>query len=166
MNIITLTAEHAEAYRELRLEALLDNPDAFITTYEQEKQQPNPINSTAENLDSKDTSTVGLFNKERLVGVATLTQEKHPKFAHKGSILALYVTSSFRNQGVAELLIQKVIEGAKDLEIEVLHIAVVTNNTPAIQLYEKIGFQVYGTEHRAIKLKDRYLDEYWMELFI
>ncbi|WP_431800317.1 GNAT family N-acetyltransferase [Halobacillus andaensis] len=99
MNYRVLTGQDAKAYRELRLEALLTNPDAFLTTYEQEKQRPNPIEFTAKRLESPHTKTAGAFYNDQLAGVATLIQETHPKYLHKGSIAGVYVTPSHRQKG-------------------------------------------------------------------
>ncbi|MCP3026797.1 GNAT family N-acetyltransferase [Halobacillus sp. A5] len=166
MNIKLLTGDDAKAYRELRLEALLTNPDAFLTTYEQEKQRPDPINFTAERLDSPNSKTVGAFDQDQLVGIATLTQERHPKCLHKGSIVGVYVTAAHRRSGTAEKMMKELIEKASSFKIEIIQIGVVTNNKPAVRLYEKLGFRVFATERHAIKLHDRYLDEQWMEYFI
>ncbi|WP_431804977.1 N-acetyltransferase family protein [Halobacillus andaensis] len=63
-------------------------------------------------------------------------------------------------------LMEEIIHTAASLQIEVLHLAVVTDNKPAVQLYEKVGFKVFGSERHAIKLYDRYLDQYWMDYYI
>ncbi|MCA0969714.1 GNAT family N-acetyltransferase [Halobacillus litoralis] len=161
-----LNGQDAEAYYELRLEALLTNPDAFITTYEQEKQKPNPIETTVERLDSDLSKTFGLFSEEKLGGIVTLMKETHPKFSHKGMIVAMYVTPSFRRNGGAQLLLQELINSARALDLEQLQLSVVTENTPAKRLYEKVGFHSYGVEQKAIKLPKRYLDEEHMALFL
>ncbi len=166
MQVRELNRSDAEQYYELRLEALLTNPDAFITTYEQEKQKPDPITTTGERLENETSRTFGLFVAEKLAGVATLIRDTHPKFAHKANIVAMYISPDHRRKGGAEQLIKELIQFAKAIELEVLHLSVVTNNHPAKHLYEKIGFQTYGTERRAIKLTDRYLDEDHMELFL
>ncbi|WP_173917052.1 GNAT family N-acetyltransferase [Halobacillus sp. Marseille-Q1614] len=165
MNFRILTGKDAKAYRELRLEALLNSPDAFITTYEQEKQRPNPIESTANRLVGSQAKTIGCFADERLVGNATLLFESHPKYKHKASIVGVYVTPSHRRNKVAQLLIEECIKTAKAREIKVLQLAVVTDNQPALLLYKSTGFSIYGTEHRAVKIADRYMDEHWMEYF-
>ncbi|MFZ0369717.1 MAG: GNAT family N-acetyltransferase [Halobacillus sp.] len=166
MQVRELNGKDAEDYYELRLEALLTNPDAFITTYEQEKQRPDPLVKTAERLDSHSSRTFGLFEDGTLCGTATLVKETHPKFSHKGSIVAMYVSPGCRRKGGAALLLQEVINFSKAIELEVLHLNVVTDNTPAKKLYEKVGFQSYGVERKAIKIADRYLDEELMELFL
>lgn len=166
MNTRELTGEDAEAYYELRLEALLTNPDAFITTYEQEKQKPNPIQTTSERLNSDLSRTFGLFSEGKLRGIATLMRQTHPKFSHKGEILAMYITPSIRRKGGAAQLFSEIIKSARDLELEQLLLSVVTENEPAKALYQKVGFQSYGLEQRAIKLTERYLDEEHMVMFL
>jgi RimJ/RimL family protein N-acetyltransferase len=42
----------------------------------------------------------------------------------------------------------------------------ISDNRQAIRLYESEGFVSYGLEGRALKLGDRYLDEYMMVLFL
>lgn len=166
MQVRELNSSDAQHYYELRLEALLTNPSAFITTYEQEKQKPDPIKTTGERLDNNSSRTFGLFVEEQLAGVATLVKETHPKFAHKASLVAMYITADHRRKGGAELMIKELIQFARAIELEVLHLSVVTDNHPARNLYKKLGFEIYGTERKAIKLQDRYLDEDHMELFL
>jgi RimJ/RimL family protein N-acetyltransferase len=43
-------------------------------------------------------------------------------------------------------------------------VAVVVGNEAARNLYLSLGFAVYGTEHEALKLGNRYLDEELMSL--
>jgi RimJ/RimL family protein N-acetyltransferase len=161
-----LNANDAESYYQLRLEALLTNPDAFITTYEQEKQRPDPIETTAQRLEAETSRTIGLFKDEKLQGVITIVKETHPKFSHKGNLVAMYISPDSRRKGGAKLLVQEAINLSKALNLEVLHLSVVTDNHPAKKLYEGIGFQSYGLERKAIKLPNRYLDEEHMELFL
>ncbi|WP_163529542.1 GNAT family N-acetyltransferase [Halobacillus ihumii] len=166
MIIRPLSGSDANAYRTLRLEALQTNPDAFITTYEQEKNKPNAIETTAQRLNSDKAHTFGVFIEEKLVGNVTLQKESHQKFAHKASILAMYVHPECRGQGAGEKLLEKAIQFSKGIGIEVLQLSVVKDNLPAKMLYEKVGFHEYGVEHKAIKIKDRYLDEIQMEYFL
>ncbi|SEH95620.1 Protein N-acetyltransferase, RimJ/RimL family [Halobacillus karajensis] len=166
MQVRQLNHSDAEHYYELRLEALLTNPDAFITTYEQEKQKPAPIKTTAERLSNETSRTFGLFISEKLAGVVTLLKETHPKFSHKASILAMYLTPEHRRKGGAEYLLSETIQFAKSIGLEILHLSVVTDNHPARKLYKKMGFTTYGTERKAIKLADQYLDEDHMVLFL
>ncbi|WP_079529276.1 GNAT family N-acetyltransferase [Halobacillus hunanensis] len=166
MIIRPLSGSDASTYRTLRLEALQTNPDAFITTYEQEKNKPDAIETTVQRLNSDEAHTFGVFIEEKLVGNVTLQKEPHPKFSHKASILAMYVHPECRGQGAGEMLLEKAIQFAKGIGLEILQLSVVKDNLPAKKLYEKVGFREYGIEHKAIKIEDRYLDEILMEYFL
>ncbi|RWZ55264.1 GNAT family N-acetyltransferase [Halobacillus fulvus] len=166
MQVRELNSQDAETYYELRLEALLTNPDAFITTYEQERQKPNPIKQTAERLESDISRTFGLFSDQSLCGTVTLFREMHPKFSHKAKVVAMYITPDQRRKGGAELLLKELIAFSRGINLEILQLSVVTDNHPAKYLYEKVGFESYGTEKKAIKLPERYLDEELMALHL
>ncbi len=161
-----LNSKDAKECYDLRLEALLNSPDAFITTYEQEKQRPDPIKTFEDRLDSNESHTFGIFEDHNLKGVVTLVQETHPKFAHKASIVAMYVTPAYRRSGAGEKLMQEAINFARAINIEILQLSVVSENKPAKYLYEKMGFNGFAFEKHAIKLAQRYLDEEHMAKFL
>jgi len=50
--------------------------------------------------------------------------------------------------------------------LEQILLAVATGQTAAIQLYRKFGFEVFGTEPRALKLGSEYIDEIHMVLML
>ena len=63
----------------------------------------------------------------------------HRKDVYKGEyIVSLYVDKDSRKNGVAETLLRKVIENTREDKITVL---VGDFNTPAINLYKKLGFK-------------------------
>jgi hypothetical protein len=49
--------------------------------------------------------------------------------------------------------------------VEQVQLLVVTDNERARRLYVSEGFVIYGLERRALKLGERYLDEYLMVRF-
>lgn len=54
------------------------------------------------------------------------------------------VDPSYRRQGIAEQLIEKLIEGVKQKGAICLLLEVRASNAPAIRLYEKLGFSQVG----------------------
>lgn len=54
------------------------------------------------------------------------------------------VHPAWRRKGIAEKLIEQLIVELKGLESTVLSLEVRVSNTPAISLYEKMGFQLVG----------------------
>lgn len=162
-----LNKQDAENYWELRLQALQTNPEAFATTYEEAIKRENPIEATARNLDSESSYTFGAFNEDnQLIGVVTLVLSNLRVFKHKGSIMAMYVNPSQRGNGYAKQLLQAVIEYGKELELEQLHLTVVSTNDAAKKLYSSLDFCTYGLEKRALKFGDVYSDEEHMVKFL
>ncbi|WP_102693626.1 GNAT family N-acetyltransferase [Rummeliibacillus pycnus] len=151
------------AYRGLRLEALQDSPDAFATTYEDEIKKS--LEDYRDRLSRKDFCT---FDDGQLVGVVSLIREQARKLRHRSSIVAMYVTPEGRRKRVGKNLMQSAIQYAKQIEgIEQIYLSVVTTNTAAIKLYHSLGFEIFGTEKRALKSSDStYWDEYHMVLYL
>jgi ribosomal protein S18 acetylase RimI-like enzyme len=150
----------------IRLKALRNNPEAFGSSYEEEKDRP--VELYRQRLTSDESFTYGAFHHNQLVGTVTLVKEKYFKFRHRANIVAMYVTPENRSKGIGRLLLVEAINQAKTIgKIEQLNLSVVTTNKPAKKLYTSLGFEVYGTEKRALKLDERtYLDEHHMVLFL
>lgn len=167
MHIRTLTSSDAELYREVRLQSLRNHPDVFLSSYESEMRIS--IVTTRIRLEpSENHFTLGAFDaEERLVGIVTLFRESRPKIQHKAHVYSVYVDPGARKQGVARHLMTELIARAKVLPgLEILNLTVTSGNGSAKGLYESVGFVCYGTEPKAMKLGDEYLDEDLMYLML
>jgi ribosomal protein S18 acetylase RimI-like enzyme len=162
MMIRELTAKDAEEYWNLRLEALQNNGEAFAVTYEESLARINPIEGVQKNLTSEDSVTLGAFSEETLAGNGTLLYNRHEKMKHKASIVAMYVSPSFRKRGIGRELLAAAERKASEKGIELLQITVVTTNTSAVNLYQNFGFEAFGIERHAMKQNGEYIDEMWM----
>ena len=109
------------------------------------------------------TQTFGVFDDEDLIGIATLSREGGEKNRHRAGIYGVYVKPAARGRGASLLLMQTVIEAARDVVLQ-LHLSVTTTNAVASRLYRKLGFQTYGPEPRALHVEGRYYDENLMVL--
>jgi ribosomal protein S18 acetylase RimI-like enzyme len=99
--------------------------------------------------------------------MAGFFQDEGAKSRHKGRIWGVYVTERWRGKGVARVLLSEVIERVRAKpEVEQVLLAVATGQDAAKQLYQALGFEVYGREPRAIKLGSTYADEDLMVLHL
>ena len=152
-----LAAPDAAAFRDIRLEGLQTNPEAFGSTYEAEKDRP--IESFVESLSK--SHMAGAFVDGDLLGVAGFYVLAGPKLAHRANIWGVYVRPVGRGKGLGRAIISHLLEAAAT-QVKQVHLSVVTDNAPAVRLYEQLGFRTYGTEPRSLMAGGRYYDEYLM----
>ena len=164
MLVRKLTEEDGEALWVLRLRALTDNPEAFATTYEETLVSGRE--RLLEGLRQEESFYVGAF-EHGLIGMVYFRREEGLKNRHKGRILSMYVQPESRGQGLGKVLLQEVTAQVKQLVgVEQLHLTVVTTNVAARSLYHSMGFEVYGTIQRALKMDEQYWDEVQMVLHL
>jgi ribosomal protein S18 acetylase RimI-like enzyme len=152
-----LAPADAALFREIRLEGLRVNPEAFGSTFEAENAQP--LTWFSDRLGR--SNLFGAFNGAELVGIAGLIVPEGRKDAHKGLLVGMYVRPCSRKSGVGQQLLETIIEFARE-RVELIQLAVVSDNEPARRLYARLGFVEYGIEKKALKQDSRYYDEVLM----
>jgi ribosomal protein S18 acetylase RimI-like enzyme len=159
MNIRLLEQDDCLIFKTLRLEALLQHPEAFGSSFEEESAM-----SDAEFLDGfKKSDIFGAFVDNQLVGCAGFFVQSPLKMRHRGVLFSMYIKPDFRKNGIGDALVKAIISHAKN-RVTQLHTTVVTTNQVALNLYEKNGFKIYGTEPRSLKIGDEFYDEYLLVL--
>lgn len=156
-----LTEADAPAYRELRLEALRTHPEAFGADFEDEAGHD--VDWFAERIGR--SAVFGASADDQLLGSSTFFRVAERKSAHLGMLVAMYVRPAARGSGAALRLVEAVLEHAAGEVIQV-HLGVGVDNLPARRLYEKAGFEIYGTEPRSLHVNGRYIDEHLMVRFL
>jgi ribosomal protein S18 acetylase RimI-like enzyme len=154
-----LTATDLESFRELRLQGLRLNPEAFGSTFEDEQSAP-PEKYSGWLTNS---AVFGAYQNSQLVGTASFTQLSGLKDSHKGLLRAMYVRPTARRSGAGRQLVQTIIDHARPI-VEQLQLTVVSTNEPALRLYQSFGFRQYGLEKNALKHNGLYSDEILMFL--
>jgi RimJ/RimL family protein N-acetyltransferase len=140
----------AQAYRELRLQALQNHPEAYSSDLKANKQKP--MTHWEERLRSLGAENMIFFalSGDRLIGMCGIYRGNSPKTHHSATVVSVYVQPEWRGLQIAEGLINQCIEWARAQEIKILKLAVVTTNSAAIRCYARCGFKVYGIEPQAI----------------
>ena len=85
------------------------------------------------------------------------------KTAHKALLFGMYLRRGYRGRGVGDALMSRLIEEARG-SVEIVTLTVMSDNAPAVALYQRWGFESYGTEPRAVKEDGLYFDEMLMSL--
>lgn len=167
MEIRTLNSfTDAEKYRRIRLESLKNVPEAFASSYGEEEDLS--IEEWTTKLQSKSSFTYGAFAEGELVGIITLYEEELNKLRHRAHIGAMYVSPSQRGLGLGKALMEEAIMKAKRIEgVEQVYLAVVSTNESAKRLYSSLGFEVFGSEKKGLKLENNmYYDVDFMILYL
>ena len=146
IEIRRLAREDAVLYRDIRLEALQANPEAFGSTFEVEDAQPLSLFS-----DRLGSSTVlGAFRDTELVGIVGFAIQQGQKEGHKGALWGMYVRPAARNAKVGRRLVEAVCKYARQ-QVELIQLSVAVDNERARSLYARLGFLEYGVEKNALK---------------
>ena len=158
MEVRILTEADAEAFWNIRLRALRDDPESFGSSYEEILERG--IAGATQSLRKRDTApddvTFGAFDGETLVGIAGFRRGEEVKKRHKGVIWGMYVPREMRGKGIGKALLEAAIAHAKTLpQLEQINLSVVLTSREARHLFISLGFETYGLERRALKLRDR-----------
>lgn len=162
---------HFSTFVNFRKEALLSAPESFGSDYESynslsllDKEQ-----LFEKLLNYPFNFALGAFlSSGTIVGMAGFScRHLHRKQRHKGHIWGMYVSEAHRGQGIATKLIEYLLRSAKeDAGCEHVLLSVSSKNLPAYHLYKKLNFFEYGTEYRALKLEEEYVDEILMMRYL
>jgi ribosomal protein S18 acetylase RimI-like enzyme len=138
-------------YRALRLRALREHPDAFTSSYEEDREQP--VEASAQRLGAH--PFWGAYHLAELYGFVGVERELRPKNRHKATVMGMYVAAEMGGQGIARALLDALIAHSRLNGVESLVLTVTDGNQRAQRLYEAAGFRSFGIEPDAIRIGGR-----------
>ncbi|MBC5782756.1 GNAT family N-acetyltransferase [Ramlibacter sp. USB13] len=152
MQIRRLAPADALSFRSLRLRALREHPDAFTSSWEEERELG--VEAAAARL-AGDTAFWGAFQGAELYGFVGLEREHRAKNRHKATVVAMFVAPEVAGQGVGRALLSALLAHARSAGLGSLVLTVTEGNERALNLYRAVGFRSFGIEPDAIRIEGR-----------
>lgn len=153
-----LGPDDVDAFRQIRLEALRTEPDAFASTAEQWEA----LSQDEWQRRLTDNPVFGAFGEGEIVGIMGLWRERPVKTAHRATIIMVYVRKDRRGSGFALHLLNAVVDHARQSGIRQLELTVSAENPAAIRFYEREGFGQIGRIPGGFLQGEREVDEILM----
>jgi len=164
VRIVRLNPEDWKKYREIRLEALKNDPDSFCDIYAEEaKRSDFAWKKRLENNADKNTGVILFLQaKGTIIGMGGVYYENaSPTIAN---IWGIYIRRGHRRKGYGTQLINVLLEKIRENNnVRLVKLCVNASKLPALRLYEKTGFGITDKKDRALKNK---YNEYFMEKLI
>lgn len=92
-------------------------------------------------------------------------REGRKRFSHIVT-LGISVNKDFWGKGIGSKMMEEQIKYCQANAISKINLEVMTNNTSAIKLYQKYGFEIEGTNINAIRIDNKFYDNYYMGLIL
>lgn len=158
MNDVTVRpfrANEWDLYRDARLRALKEAPNAFGSTYAQSKLLGDgEWQARLDRVQPGRDLPLGAFSAKQVAGMCWTKIYAEEESAH---LYQMWVAPSFRGSGIGRRLLDFSIGWVRDLEIETLILGVTEGETPARSLYESVGFSPTGSKERLRPESDLYV---------
>ena len=145
LTVRRFTSDEWRTYKELRLRALSDSPDAFGSTlaaeqpYSDEQWCARLTRGVASNADLPLVARVS----DRSVGLAwAKTDESDQRVVH---LYQMWVAANFRRRGAGQMLLNAAIAWAKASNAAAMVLAATCGDTAASRLYARAGFTAVGS---------------------
>ena len=167
MSIFMLPPARWREAKKLRLEALLAEPSAFASSYEDELAFPDDVWIARVKSAYQRDGNLTYFAEVggELVGMAGAGWSSKAKLRHVAEVYGVYVSPGMRGRGVAGRLMDRLLAELRSIDqIEKVRLGVTSDNAAAVRLYEKLGFEIVGKARRELKVDGRYYDLHFMEV--
>ena len=151
MEIVPIATEHVESFhraldfvaRERRYLAFLEAPPIEAT-------RAFVLDNIAQNYPQLVVLSAG-----EVVGWCDVLPKSRPVHAHIG-VLGVALLPELRGQGLGERLMRQTLDAARAFGLHRVELTVREENTNAIALYRKVGFEIEGLLRDAIRVDGSY----------
>ncbi len=136
---------------------LIREPDDVTLSLAQEKNFIQRI------MDSdRELMLIAILDGKHIGNCSLMGIGEYRRYHHRCSVaIALY--QEYCGRGIGKIMLQTVLETAKEIGYEQAELEVSADNTNAIALYENLGFETHGLFPNSMKYENgKYADAYWM----
>lgn len=148
MEIIKLPVSEWKSYKEIRLRALKEDPQAFGAAYEDAvKFDESEWRRRLENAENSDRSWLWFAQEnQKIVGLIGAYMEKDA--TNEATIVSVFVPKEERGKGISSLLMDKIIsELSAKPYLKKINLTVNKDQVAAVNLYTKFGFVKVGEQN-------------------
>lgn len=163
IEIAAFSVSQWKAYRNLRLRAIQESPQAFLDTEEQTRAFPGK--KWKQRLaDAAAGKSWQLFAKldGKLVGMIGAYRSGEDIHNDSATAVGLWVAPKARGNGVGRKLMETLVDALEKKSIKTVYLSVNVEQKAAVSLYKKLGFQIVeekemvmgdGKKHREVMMK-------------
>lgn len=136
------TPKDWQAVKNLRLQALADAPYAFAETLAEAEDTPDAVwqERIRQNSEGEKSICALAIAGDQPVGMAVGL--RNPEGNNNAHLVAMWVAPEQRGSGVAEALIEFIVDWAQKLGAAALVAGVTENNPRAQAFYRRVGFEI------------------------
>jgi ribosomal protein S18 acetylase RimI-like enzyme len=100
---------------------------------------------------------------DKIVGNGIIEREKIKRFSHRAE-LSITVLRDYWGRGIGSHLMEMMIDFCKNSGVHSISLYARADNTAAVSLYRKFGFETVGIYKDYFKINEEYFDAIFMRL--
>ena len=143
ITIKPITGDNVEIFKTVRLRALQESPAAFGSTYAREAAFPkSEWLARVERWSGEKGVGFLAMNEETACGIAGALRDLED--VSRAQLVSMWTAPVYRREGIGRLLVNAVLDWARQRNVKTLLLMVVSTNDEAIRFYERLGFAKTG----------------------
>jgi len=144
ISIRPIAAHEWHQYREIRLRALQDAPQAFGSTWEQETAWADDIWCSRTAAAASGKAGRGFFAVQEGEVCGLLWCQRSTEEAGVAHLYQMWVDPAVRGMGAGRRLLTQALDWARGQGVRQVRLAVTVADSPALHLYRSLGFRAAG----------------------
>ena len=138
-----ISSKNSPIFKDIRLRALQDSPNAFSSTYAEESKLTDAdwVKRATQWSGAKSIGYLALDDRAAVGIAAGILNQTEPS---RADLVSMWVASTHRRKGIGGMLVETVVAWARSQNAQVLLLLVTSNNHKAINFYQRLGFSLTG----------------------